>query len=236
MALKGQLVARDSLDQDTKRAMLALMQSFYDGVREEAFANDLSKKDTCILLYGDDGSLQGFSTQQVLTISVGGGQAKGVFSGDTIIHPDSWGSLELYKVFARHFFDREPEPLYWFLISKGYKTYKMLPTFMKEFWPRHDAETPADARAVMAAFGAHLYPGEYNPETGVVEYRGEKDKLKAGVADVTPGRLRDADIAFFVENNPGYARGNDLVCLTRLSRENLVPRAERLLFQDRPGK
>ena len=44
---------------------------------------------------------------------------------------------------------------YWFLISKGYKTYRFLPLFFREFYPRHDAPTPAWAKEILDALGRH---------------------------------------------------------------------------------
>jgi hypothetical protein len=41
---------------------------------------------------------------------------------------------------------------------------------------------------------------------------------------LSAGELADPDVAFFVAANPGWVRGHDLVCLTRLSPDNVRPR------------
>jgi hypothetical protein len=133
MTLQGKMVAVGQLNDRDRANLYRLMAAFYDDVTPEAFHRDLEEKDHCILLSGEDGTIQGFSTQKMHQVEAAGRQVTGVFSGDTIIHPDHWGSLELFRVFARHYIAEQKgqEPLYWFLISKGYKTYKMLPLFFQ---------------------------------------------------------------------------------------------------------
>ena len=57
--------------------------------------------------------------------------------------------------------------LYWFLISKGYKTYRFLPVFFHEFYPRWDVPTPSWARAMLDAVARALFPEDYDGEKGI---------------------------------------------------------------------
>lgn len=232
MALHGKLVSIETLTADDTDRMLCLMQTFYDGMESDAFYKDLRDKDSCILLCDENEVIQGFSSQKVLTLELPEGPVHGVFSGDTIIHPDHWGSLELHKIFARHFFRYAEEygVFYWFLISKGYKTYRILPTFFRSFYPSCTEPVPEREASIMAALGAQLYPDDYNPATGVVEYRYAKDRLRAGIADITPHHEHDQHITYFLKRNPGYAYGNDLVCLALLTKDNLRARTRTMLF------
>ena len=113
---------------------------------------------------------------------------------------------------------------------KGYKTYKFLPTFFKEFYPNYKAETPEKFKNIMDLFGEIKYPNEYNKENGVIEYKGIKDSLKKGVADITEKELKDKNVQFFLESNPNYEKGNDLVCITSLKIENLKEKTLKILF------
>ena len=212
--------------------MFSLMNEFYDNVSMDVFRKDLDDKDYCLLLTSAGGDIVGFTTQKILSFDLNGELIHGVFSGDTIIHRDYWGSLEMYVVFARFFFAlaKEYDCFYWFLISKGYKTYRMLPVFFSEFYPSYKMAVPPHEKAVMDAYASLLYPDEYDPVTGVIEYAAVKDKLKDGVADITEKELRNPDVRFFIEANPGYREGNDLVCLARLSEDRLQPRARGHLF------
>lgn len=213
-------------------AMYRLMEEFYDGTDEAVFRRDFAGKDFCLSLYAEDGSLAGFTTQKILAVDVDGRRVEGVFSGDTIIHRKYWGDQTLFKVWADFWFRYAgaKKEFYWFLICKGYKTYRMLPVFFKHFYPDCRRETPSFEKSIMDAYGSFLYPGEYNPFTGVIEYRADKDRLRQGVADIGERELKNRDIAFFAEKNPGYLRGNDLACLARIDRENLRPHAAKFLF------
>lgn len=204
-------------------AMFAIMELVYDRMTREHFEADLAGKDEVIVLRDPAGVLAGFSTQRICTIDVEGRSVTGVFSGDTVIHPDHWGSLALMQAFARRYITVRPEPWYWFLISKGHRTYRMLPTFFTEFWPSRHAPTPPDAQAIMDAYASALFGAEYDRSSGVLAYAEPKDRLRDGVAAVTDALLRNPEVRFFVERNPGHELGHDLVCLAELSPDKLRP-------------
>ena len=231
MLLTGGIIPRSQLNTEDIQCMYALMDQFYSHMRFDVFVKDLDRKDHCLLLRNESGDIVGFSTQQILSVPVGGKQVCGVFSGDTIIHNAYWGSTELFRVFAQYYFEyaERYDEFYWFLISKGYKTYKILSTFFLTFYPNGHHKTPLYEKAIMDAYGACLFPGEYNPVSGVVEYQGIKDALRPGVADIDNRALRDPHVRFFAEANPGYAAGNDLVCLALMNRENTRRSTRRFL-------
>jgi hypothetical protein len=222
----------DKLGETDKSQMFSLMSEFYDNVTKEAFYFDLSEKNYCILLYDEKDEIKGFSTQKLMDLKVDNKTIHGVFSGDTIIHKDHWGSLELYKGFCEKMMEygEKYDDFYWFLISKGYKTYKMLPLFFKEFYPNYKVSTPEFEQHIMHAFGRTKFPYEYDEKTGVVKYNGIKDRLKKGVADIDNKHLKDKDIVFFVESNSGYINGDDIVCLTSLKETNIKKTAMRLFL------
>lgn len=237
--LHGCLVSPTDIPEADRRAMHALMADHYDDTSWPVFLRDLEEKDACIVLRDGSGEIRGFSTQQRMSVTVDGRDEHGVFSGDTIIHRDWWGSMELYRVFARQYVVRETAGenrnagrFWWFLISKGFKTYRMLPLFFRTYWPAAGSDAPEPAAALMRAFGETRYPGEYDAESGIIRYSGVKDRLKPGIADIGERQLKDRHIRFFQERNPGWAQGHDLVCLAELSEENLRPAAARLLFGD----
>lgn len=231
--LKGSIVEIKSLSDHDIETMYRLMDTFYDNVTKENFLRDLNKKDYSILLKDEEDYIRGFSTQQIMHIPFEDSVIHGVFSGDTIIHKDYWGSSELFKVFAKFFFQYEEQygDFYWFLICKGYKTYRMLPTFFKTFYPNYKEETPKEMKEIMDAFGRFYSPEEYDEGTGVLCYRELKDKLKEHVADINEGRQKDKNIAFFIERNPEYINGNDIVCITKLSKSNLPSRILKSLLE-----
>jgi hypothetical protein len=214
-------------------AMFALMDRYYEGVRREVFEADLDEKRWVIQVLHPRGGLCGFSTQMLLDVSVSGRPVTALFSGDTIIDRDHWGDSALAHVWGRlalRLIDERPgAELYWFLISKGYKTYRFLPLFFHQFYPHPARATPDEARAVLDALARAKYPRAYDAGRGVVRAGAGHDRLRAGVADVTPERLRDPFVRFFLERNPGHVRGEELCCLAPLTRENFTPAAYRVI-------
>ena len=232
--MNWEYVAPSELGEDSVQAMFGLMELVYEGVELRQFRDDLAGKDEVILLT-EDGVLVGFSTQRFMNITVAGEPVKGIFSGDTVIHPDHWGGLGLMQAFSQRYIIKRDRDVYWFLISKGHRTYRMLPTFFSEFWPSRRASTPVWERDVMQTYARELYPTDYDATRGVLAYQTQKDRLREGTAGTSEATLRNPDVAFFVALNPGWVVGHDLVCLTKLDPDNLRPQhRERLLGPEKP--
>lgn len=214
-------------------AMYSLMVQFYDNTEETVFRRDFFDKDYCLSLYQENGELVGFTTQKVMELTVEGKTIHGIFSGDTIIHKDYWGDIKLFQVWAKFWFKyaEQYDEFYWFLISKGYKTYRIMPLFWTQFYPNYRMETPEFEQKIIDTYATKLYPDEYNPKTGVVEYKSVKDKLKSGVADIGEHELKNLDVAFFTKRNPNYCIGNDLACLAKINKSMLKKRVIGLILE-----
>ena len=259
--LRSEVLPASALTAAEKDAMFALMDVVYLGVTRDRFERDLAGKDECIVLRAATGELAGFSTQRFLTVDVDAARAApllggpatervsgpatgpasgpatgrvsvdGVFSGDTVIHPAHWGSPALFQAFARRYITDEGPPRWWFLISKGHRTYRMLPTFFQRFWPNRHEPTPDAAQAIMAAYAEALFPGDL--DGGVLAYHHPTDRLRPGMAGISERDLRIPDVAFFAGANPGWAEGHDLVCLCELTPGNLRPAMRPVLLGER---
>jgi hypothetical protein len=205
----------------TQRArMLELMVHCYDGVDPARFASDLAGKQQVLLLEDGAGGLQGFSTLRVADESVDGRPVRILFSGDTVIHPDHWGSKALqegFVAFAMQQKLRRPfTPLYWLLLTKGYKTYLLLTHYFPHGFPRRGLEPPAPLRALRDRVATAWWGTQYDAATEVLRFAESRDRVKVDVAELSEDALRDPDIAFFAARNPGWAEGDELVCLAEL--------------------
>lgn len=231
--LKGKIQPISEYSKDDITVMYRLMSEFYDNTDEQVFLRDFYDKDYCLALYHDTEGLVGFTTQKLMELDIDGRKIHGIFSGDTIIHKSHWGDIELFKVWADFWFTyaEKYDEFYWFLICKGYKTYRILPLFWTEFYPRQGHETHEYMQKIIDAYAQKLYPDEYDKSSGVIKYSHTKDKLKAGVADVGEHEMKNKDISFFCEKNPGYIDGNDLACIAKIDRNILKKRAAELLFK-----
>lgn len=213
--------------------MYALLADYFANVTRPHFEADLAEKEWVILLTDTaTGQIQGFSTLMRLSATVDEQPIVAFFSGDTIIHPDYWGEAELPRLWGRHVFslaETMPEArVYWFLISSGYKTYRFLPVFFREFYPTYRCPTPPAVKRVIDALARIKFPSEYDPDRGVIRFA-EAVPLRPGVAEVTARRLKDPHVAFFVAANPGHAHGDQLPCLVELTRTNLTAAGRRML-------
>jgi hypothetical protein len=200
--------------------MWRLFARHYDGISRERFQHDLQEKMWVILATDTgDGELHGFSTVQLLTRRIAGARLAVVYSGDTIIDPGYWGQRALQRAFLRVLVLaklRAPAmPLYWFLISKGYKTYLLLARNFHRFWPRRAVATPSREAEIIDALAAEKFGEAYRSDLGLVRATEHGGRVRPGLAPITADLLTDADVRFFAERNPGHAAGDELCCLGR---------------------
>lgn len=238
--LNGKIVSVYDLSCSERDRMFDLMSENYDGVRRETFEMDLTEKSDVILLEDNEISeLKGFSTLVVLEELVRGAATRALFSGDTIIDKAYWGDTELEHHWGRYAFsliDKNPDvPLFWFLMSKGYKTYRFLPVFFNEFYPRAGTLTPDYEQEVLDTFARKKYPMNYDSSSGLVLFEGSKDRLKQGVADIDERRMRDPNIRYFLERNPNWQQGDELCCLIPLKKDNFNRMAKRVIGNNKVG-
>jgi hypothetical protein len=232
MDLRAEVVAVRDITPYDRSVMYALMCRYYAGMRRDVFEQDLDNKDCVIQIRDQASELLGFSTQVVWNVATSGGPARVLFSGDTIVDHRCWGQNPLAQAWGRmvlELIDGTDLPLFWLLIVKGYKTYRFLPLFFREFYPRYDSATPAWARELIGLLGATRFPDGFDPETGIVRAASGGCRLREGVADVTAERLRDAHVRHFVQLNPRHARGDELCCIAPLTRANFSVAAERVI-------
>jgi hypothetical protein len=219
--------------------MYALLETYFCGTTRPRFEEDLHEKETVILLRdAASGRICGFSTLMRMRAPIDGKDVEAFFSGDTIVDRDFWGETLLSRMWGRTVFaeadriaaERPEASIYWFLICSGYKTWRFLPVFFREFYPNVRAATPPHVRRIIDELGARKFGDEYLPASGVVRFRAATP-LRHGVANVTDERRRDPQVAFFARINPGHADGDELACLAELSRANLTRAALRMIAE-----
>jgi len=212
--------------------MFNVFSENFDGATPETFARDLENKNWVILLRDTrTGDLQGFSTLALYETAFGGQALSVVYSGDTIIRRAYWGTPELPSAWIKTVLEKSahmPQPLYWLLISSGYKTYRFLTVFYREFYPRYDRPTPPETQALLDHLATQRFGPDYCRAEGVVRFAQGATPLREGVAEVTEERLRDPHVAFYTGRNPGHANGDELVCITRIHPENFTPAGKRM--------
>jgi hypothetical protein len=202
--------------------MHALMAAHYHAVPRERFEADLAKKDEVVLLHDAHGVLRGFTT---LAWNPAGRLPEGdvLFSGDTIIDQCCWGTQELVRAFCRRAGEwraASGRPLFWLLISKGHRTYLYLPLFARRFHPHPEQPEPAWETLASRVAGS-LFGSAWHAADGVVRFAESQGHLRDDLADDSREKQARPWVRFFLERNPRYDRGEELVCLTEMSGENL---------------
>lgn len=110
--------------------------------------------------------------------------------------------------------------LFWLLISKGHRTYLYLPLFAHRFHPHPERSEP-ELAALADRIAGHLFGSGWLADEGVIRFPESLGHLRPDLAADTVERERNPWVRHFTRLNPGYARGEELVCLTEMSRENL---------------
>lgn len=209
--------------------MFRLFGEYYANVSEEQFRQDLLQKEHVFVMRDPQKpDIKGFST--IVSVDapvIGTGRtriARGFFSGDTVIDKEYWGQGALGVAFLKFLFLqklRHPlRPLYWFLISKGYKTYLLMANNFVTHYPRYEKPTPPEIKALLDSFALQLYPDTYHKDSGLIVHPTDeaKDRLKATIAPICEQLLQENPrIAFFAERNPDWRRGDELACLGEMT-------------------
>ena len=236
-SLTATVAPRAEVTREERDEMYALLQAYFIGTERARFEADLREKESVFLLRDmSSGRIKGFSTLMRLTASIEGREILAFFSGDTIVDREYWGETVLSRIWGLTVFaeaDRilgaDPATvIYWFLICSGYKTWRFLPVFFREYYPNPTTATPDHVRRTLDALGSTKFGDQYLPESGIVRFR-DVTPLRDGVANLTDERLRDPHVAFFARMNPGHADGDELACLAEISRANLTRAAQRMI-------
>lgn len=230
--LTSQTLSRAELTPETIQEMFCVFSENFTRSSLELFTRDLGNKNWIILIRDDENNqLQGFSTLALYETQFMGKPISVVYSGDTIIRREYWGTPELPRSWIHTVLEKSanmPQPLYWLLISSGYKTYRFLTVFYKEFYPRYDKPTPPETQALMEYLSVRRFGSDYHCDEGVVRFKNGVTPLRDGIAEVTDERLHDPHIAFYISKNPGHVNGDELVCITQVHPDNFTPAGRRM--------
>jgi hypothetical protein len=218
------------LSEQNYRNMQNLYLSHYDGSTALQFETDLQEKSEAILVFNQE-NLVGFTTLKVYEHEWAGRNIQIVYSGDTIVDPAHWGQQALAFTWIAKMGElkrAKPDlPMYWFLIVKGHRTYKYLPVFGKSFYPHWNIDR-SDLKPLADDLALKKFGHDYNPTTGVVEFPLSKGHLKPDIAlPSEEEKSRDA-VRFFLQRNPNYLHGHELVCLCEITEENMKPLTRRI--------
>jgi hypothetical protein len=221
---------------EEEERLFRLHACFFRNLDRGVFHGDLREKDWVITV-SDGQEFVAFSTIRLYPETVDGRAVRILFSGDTIVHPEYWSRNLLVPAFgaflARLIEEQSGEEIYWFLITKGYRTFMVLPVFFRQFVPALEDEDPQGWKRILDIVARRRFPDCYDSSIGVVSHCGQRDFLVPELMEVPESRKEGRWVRFFLEKNPGYVRGDELCCLTRISQGNIRPLGFKMLeFKD----
>lgn len=204
-------------------SMYALFEQYYHNVEFSVFFQDLSKKDGVILLREvNSQKIVGFTTMLTIPFNCKGRLVNGLFSGDTVVDKRYWGNRVMLACFVKHLLKLKLKnfrtPLYWLLISKGYKTYLVLTNNFPRHYPHYRKSSSSQMASVIEQYCQKLYPGVFDADRKLLDFGDDYQKLKDNVAAISED-LKDNNpkIRFFEERNPTWREGTELPCVGEVS-------------------
>jgi len=215
--------------------MFRVFSSHYDCVTRARFESDLAEKESVLILTDEGGEVRGFSTLQLWDETFEGEALRIVFSGDTIIETAYWGSQVLAFNWIRHtghlYAEAPDRRLFWFLIVKGHRTYRYLPTFAVQFFPDWRVAEQPRLKRLADQLAKRKFGADYNRDKGIVHFSQPRGQLATAVAEPDEREMARDDVQFFLRRNPRFREGDELACVCELSPQNLQPMARRVFLQ-----
>ncbi len=238
--LTAKIVGVAKIGAALRKEMFALFERYYVDVEFERFEQDLSEK-THVFLFFEKGKkeLVGFSTiyrKRMPEIASG----LFLFSGDTVLREDCWGSKILQQCFHRYIVASKlmtpHQPLYWMLMSKGFKTYMMMRMNFRRSYPNHKQVTPELFQRVLDRFYGKKYGDAYDAKAGLITFDTPLGAVKGGFADPTEKQLADPDVRYFLKRNPKYRDGVELACVTEIQFTDFIGHVPKFFLKIRRRK
>ena len=228
--MNATLLPRSSLTSAQRAAMLAILDANFSNVTPEQFSRDLAEKNWVILIHDEAGHLVGFTTLLLYRASIDAREIAVIYSGDTIIQRQAWGSPALARtwlssVWKLHAAECPHLPLYWLLLTAGFRTYRFLTVFWREFYPCHSDPTPPQDLQILRQLARTRFGSLFDEPAGVVHLA---QPLRTSLLGIPDERKTDPHIAFFSRQNPGFTQGDELVCITHMTPQNLTPAGQRM--------
>lgn len=203
--------------------MHELMLITYDKINLQQFKADLLSKDGAFILKDTHtNKIQGFSTYKELQFNISGRKVVGLFSGDTVINKKYWRHRTLGKAFLKYLFIQKLKnpfrPYYWYLISKGFKTYLLMANNFSFHYPRVETETPKEVKVIIDKVYNYLYGEDYNQKLGLIAPKKGRYYLRENHDEISEDLIASNQrVRFFVSQNPNWHEGVELACIAKMT-------------------
>jgi hypothetical protein len=220
------------------KSMYAIFEQYYLNTTFQLFKSDLLEK-TGVFIVRDpkENRLVGFSTILERDFLVDGKARHAFFSGDTIIEKAYWGSRALqramYRYVIRYKLRYPTKPVYWMLISKGFKTYLLLANNYYTYYPHYD-QKHQHLQKYVESYCRQYFPNYFDEKTGLLDFGENYQALRPDVAPISMEmREENGKIAFFERCNPTWVNGTELPCIGEIHWKDLYRYVQRFLTKSK---
>lgn len=215
------------------KTMYGIFEQYYLNTTFQIFEKDLMEKTGVFIIRDPNDVLVGFSTVTERDFEVDGIVHHAFFSGDTIIEQAYWGNRALQRAMYRYIisfkFKYPTKPIYWMLISKGFKTYLLLANNYFTYYPHCDQKHQRLEQHV-DAYCNQYFAKYYDKNKKLLNFGDDYQPLKPDIAPITDEmREKNKKIAFFEEKNPTWVAGTELPCIGEIHWTDLYRYIHRFL-------
>lgn len=199
-----------------------LTSRFYDADRPYVERRLKSHQELALFRGVADRQLVGMAALEEDLLTFEGRRVVVTFTSHTLVDPRYRGQNLLQRTGARRtlrtWLQHPLKRKFWAFDSVSARGYLLLPRNLVSFWPRHDMPTPAWEARFMAEYGQRKYSQSWQGD-GVIR-RAPQKRLLPQAAPLRGEALRDPNVLFFHQRNPGHADGDMLFCLVPLTLAN----------------
>ena len=232
-AYTARVHALRDLEPSARAAMERLYLAHYDATSPAVFRHDLAEKDEALVVRHGE-VIVGFTTLATYPFVWENRTIRVVFSGDTVVDRRHWGQQALGRAWiarvgrlSREFPD---SPLRWFLLVKGHRTYRYLPGNFSRFFPHWEREEPA-LSGLARALARDRFGEYFREKDGLVVFPASRGQLKSDIAEPDAREREKPPVRFFLERNPGFRQGHEMVCVCPLEAANFRPAGRRMFLE-----
>ena len=222
--MQEEILAPNELSAEVRDEMFALFTAYYDEVLRTTFEEDLSNKTIAILLRAADRKLVGFTTLSIHEGKDGARRIRFIFSGDTVMDSNHWGPGHLLRSWFRiagSIKAQAPDTdLYWLLLVKGHRTYRIMVDFFRHYAPRLTQANDPQLIRLRDEFSREKYGDYFDRSTGLITFPSSRGQLAEHLQDAHAAVHRPT-VREFLSLNPQHPQGVELACIGELSEANL---------------
>ncbi len=223
----GKYLSLAQISHRQKEVMYDIYKQYYHNTNFELFLSDFNEKDGAILVFeSKSNTIVGFSTVVLNNFDYQGKKYRFIFSGDTVILKEFWGSRALqstmFKLKVKIRLMYPLEEVYWMLISKGYKTYLLLANNYEVYYPNVDGEH-RNLAPIVEEYCKRFYAKFYDNRSGLLNFGEDYQPLKQDIAPITAEmKAKNPKIGFFERMNPTWIKGTELPCVGRFGWKDIA--------------